>query len=94
MSLPETLFENWKDINSRKLLNGCLVHAICRLRLLGHTELAKNWDARRRNMPTKIGAEAINIVLMAACLELLRLKIVVKVADHYRETMSDNMICG
>lgn len=94
MSLPETLFENWKDINSRKLLNGCLIHAIRRLRLLGHTELSYQWEARRRNMPSKIGKESIDIVLMSACFELLRLNIVVKVADHYHEIMSDNMLCG
>ena|GEM_PF-6175625 len=70
MTLSQLLRSNWSAIRSRKQLHNRLRASASRLRELGHVNLACDWERRLLRMPSCMEKEAINYVLVTACLEL------------------------
>ena len=67
--LQAVIGDDWTAINSTKRLRGALLWAARLLRRHGESNLASEWEAWVKNMPRRIDAEGINVVLMGACLE-------------------------
>lgn len=67
MKLPS--ITNWTSIRTAPQLRRALSEAAATLRQRGHGALADYWERRLVGMPSRMGKEAINAVLLAACLE-------------------------
>jgi len=63
------------NIKTVKHLREALLSASQRLRELGHSNVAADWEERVRKMPSRMGKEAINYVLLSACREVDKLKL-------------------
>jgi len=63
------------NIKTVKHLREALLSASQRLRELGHNNVATDWEERVRKMPSRMGKEAINYVLLSACREVEKLKL-------------------
>lgn len=61
---------NWVPIKTAKDLKNTIQTAISILRNNGKDKIADQWEAKLKNMPTKMGKEAINVILMAMGMEV------------------------